>query len=638
MKLKSVRYQNFKGIKEFYLILDGETVNVHGDNETGKTTLMDGMLWLLTNKNSEGKADFDLKPLNTDGSQCHNLETSIEATFFINGEEITLLKMFREKWTQRRGAPKGKTEFTGHETKYFIDGVPKKKKDFTDTVNGIIGSESSYQLFTDPFAFSRMHWKEKRDIIMEVCGTVTDAEIIEKNSDLKELSGILGKNSADDHRAKVNSRRSAINDRMKEIPARIDELSKSLPDPKAIKDLKHSLGNLQQDKIAYEADKERMTADDGAAAHSAEIARLKAERENVFEDHRAAVNKEAAEIQFHINKNMTDLEALKNKRDILDGDIGAASASILVLDTEIQDLRSKWREIDSETFSFVEENQCPTCGQDLPSEKIDAAREKAESSFNNKKANSLEKIDRLGKEKTALLKSIETGRDRKASELKDVIFKIEAIEKDIQDLDEKILKVQNRVMPDKWEELNRQILAMQSEEQPVADTSEIDKKITFVDNQIADCQKEIAGQEAAEKSRDRIQELEKEEKDLSSEFEKLESELNLLDQFTISKVAAIEGFISSKFKLARFKMFDEQINGGIADTCQIIYNGVPWDSMNNAARINVGLDICNVLGQHHNLSPPIFIDNAESVTGIFETDAQQVRLYVDPDAKELIIK
>jgi hypothetical protein len=61
------------------------------------------------------------------------------------------------------------------------------------------------------------------------------------------------------------------------------------------------------------------------------------------------------------------------------------------------------------------------------------------------------------------------------------------------------------------------------------------------------------------------------------------------------------------------------------------YNGVPYEGgLNNAARINVGLDIINTLGQHYGFSAPIFVDNAEAVTQLIDTDSQVIRLVVPP--------
>lgn len=48
-------------------------------------------------------------------------------------------------------------------------------------------------------------------------------------------------------------------------------------------------------------------------------------------------------------------------------------------------------------------------------------------------------------------------------------------------------------------------------------------------------------------------------------------------------------------------MFAEQINGGLQEVCETTYKGVPFSSLNNAARINVGIDIINTLSTHYGI-------------------------------------
>ena len=123
------------------------------------------------------------------------------------------------------------------------------------------------------------------------------------------------------------------------------------------------------------------------------------------------------------------------------------------------------------------------------------------------------------------------------------------------------------------------------------------------------------------------------ERKLSKEYEKLEGELNLIEKFIRAKVSMLDERINGKFTLARFKMFDEQINGGLAECCDCTVNGVPYNSMNNAARINAGIDICNVLSAHFGVSLPMIIDNAESVTDLMPSNSQQIRLVVSGEVE-----
>ena len=50
IRIKELKIKNFKGIKNKSFEFDNLSVNIFGDNATGKTTIVDAFLWLLFNK------------------------------------------------------------------------------------------------------------------------------------------------------------------------------------------------------------------------------------------------------------------------------------------------------------------------------------------------------------------------------------------------------------------------------------------------------------------------------------------------------------------------------------------------------------------------------------------------------------
>jgi hypothetical protein len=93
--------------------------------------------------------------------------------------------------------------------------------------------------------------------------------------------------------------------------------------------------------------------------------------------------------------------------------------------------------------------------------------------------------------------------------------------------------------------------------------------------------------------------------------------------------------INSKFKLAKFKMFETQINGGITETCEAVFDGVPYSDLNQAMKVNIGIDVINTLSAHYNINAPVFVDNAESVTALEKMQSQVIRLIVSEKHKKL---
>ena len=155
--------------------------------------------------------------------------------------------------------------------------------------------------------------------------------------------------------------------------------------------------------------------------------------------------------------------------------------------------------------------------------------------------------------------------------------------------------------------------------------------------QIEDCNHILHGRETVDNAKARIKELMQSEKDLSAQKSQLEGQLNTIDQFARAKADMLTDTMNAKFKHVRFKLFEEQVNGGIAECCETLINTngrwVPYSDGNSAGKINAGLDIINALSGHYGVWAPIWIDNAESVNELTEVKAQVIRLIVSKDKK-----
>ena len=109
----------------------------------------------------------------------------------------------------------------------------------------------------------------------------------------------------------------------------------------------------------------------------------------------------------------------------------------------------------------------------------------------------------------------------------------------------------------------------------------------------------------------------------------------LCEEFVRYKVSFIEDSVNSKFRMAKFKLFDVQVNGALVDCCEATYNGVPYAAVNHGMAVNLGLDIVETLSDYYGVTAPLFIDNAESVTRLLPSDTQVIRLTVSEEDKEL---
>jgi DNA repair protein SbcC/Rad50 len=119
---------------------------------------------------------------------------------------------------------------------------------------------------------------------------------------------------------------------------------------------------------------------------------------------------------------------------------------------------------------------------------------------------------------------------------------------------------------------------------------------------------------------------------------KFEKQKYLIEQFIIAKVNLLEETINSRFKIVKWKLFDVQINGGIAECCEAMVDGVTYPNVNHAGKVNAGLDIINVLASHYGCIAPIWIDFRESVSKIIDTQSQVINLIKSEPDKVLRVE
>lgn len=648
IRLIELTLKNFKGIKNFSLKTHGGNVKVYGDNATGKTTLFDAFVWLLFDKDSQNKKDFAIKTLDKNGDPIHNLDHEVEGVFLVDGKTLTLKKVFSEKWTKKRGSVQA--EFTGHTTDYFIDGVPVKKKEYEELISNLI-DENVFKLLTSPTYFNeQLKWQDRRKILLEVCGDITDEEVIASNKDLAELLDILNGRSIENHRKVIAARKKEINDQLQKIPVRIDEIHHNLPD----------LSGLDKDSLESEVaaineeidEKQELISNirNGAAITEKrkQIQEVELELLRIQQDHESGTKEELYRLKARIQEEESNISLLKSKVQNIENRMKFNEENIARIESQLQQWRKEWQEVNEQQFLHNENCTCPTCGQALPAEQIEAAREKALKDFNLEKARKLEEITDKGKSGAAQKQKLMEENEQLAKEKEKLEGQISEKQSVLEKLNEQLKVVESTIVDitenpeyvaklQEKADLQNEIAELQKSANESIQSIQLE--ILELKQKRDQLQADLGKFAIVEQSEERIRELEEEERELAAEYEKLEHQLYLTEEFIRTKVNSLEAKINSKFKFARFKLFETQINGGLQETCVTTYNGVPYDSgLNNAARIVVGLDIIETLSEYYGFSAPIFIDNAEGITRLPIINSQIIALYVSEKDKQLRVE
>lgn len=218
MTIDEISFKHFKGFEDFTLTLNGNNAAISGRNGAGKTSLADGFQWLLFGKNSRG-AKLNPKPLDSQNAEKLGLNPTVEAQLIIDGKPITLTRIQEEKWATKRGELEAVR--ASDTTKYFVDGVPTKEREWKEFLESL-GGESLLQMLSNSSFFMTLNWTNRREMLMALSG-VTDETIIESNSNLKELQTILGEKSIEDLKKILKARKKDIVSEIEGLPARIQE-------------------------------------------------------------------------------------------------------------------------------------------------------------------------------------------------------------------------------------------------------------------------------------------------------------------------------------------------------------------------------------------------------------------------------
>lgn len=635
IKLLNLKLKNFKGIKDLEINFNCQNTNIYGANATGKTTIFDAFKWLFFDKDSNDRKDFNIKTLDSNNKPIHFLEHEVEAILVIDGVDMTFKKVFQEKWVKKRGQTE--QEFSGHETNYWIDEVPVKKKDYEEKINSLI-PESLFKLITDPSYFNnQLKWQERRELLINISGAnISDEEILDSKEDFAEIKSKLEGRSIDDYKKVVQAKIKDLNKQKETIPVRIDELTNTLItehniDYEKVEEEKKNLEKqLQQVELemtdVQTKAKENMKIADQLTAAKKELADYKLKKETEYSQ------KYSSDLINLQNEKRVTESRIRNRQD----EDNERLLKIQQDQKRKQELYKKWDEVSNTKLEFDSNSFiCPTCKREYETDKIEEMKKQFENNFITHIKNEQDAINKEGQainvrldENTKAREKIQQELLELNNDLKATIDKIEELEKakendtsfDVTSLPEYNNKIKE------IEELEERVKNLTN-----GDISYLQNRKAQITEEINKLSKILNEREIQNKTKERITELENEEENISKKIQELEGEQYALEEFTKTKVELLENAINSKFEIVKFRLFDTQINGGLVECCDTLVNGVPFSDVNNAHKILAGLDIINTLIKFYNTQAPIFIDNRESINNLYNIGTQIISLIVSED-------
>ena len=635
VRLKSVSLRNFKGLTEFTMDIDGQNANIYADNGQGKTTIFDAFLWVLFNKDSANRSDFSVKPQDKDGNDRHFLETEVTIELLINGKLKTLRKMLVEKWTKKHGEEA--KEFTGHVTSHWVNTVPVSKKEYTDQINSII-DETAFKLLTNPFYFcTQLKWEDRRKTLMEICGDVSDEEVIASLESLAALTEILNGKSITDQKRIIAEAIKRLNKEIEAIPIRISEQARKMTTDEDVNYPVVEANLLEQKATLRTIERSMMDASQLATLYR-EKHQDALKLTTAMEDRKKELD---ADAMSGLKKAVGGKSKLEGEKYRLTSELKSTGERIkskekLVVenDADLINLRAAWNLEDEKQFIEPDGFTCPTCEQSIPQDKTEIRIAQMRKNFEYTKEQDLAKIYTGGTEIGARQEGLKLEIEVYGEDLKNYETNLSSVTARLTKLDEEIEAERGRTFGANYEAdtkyagLNAELQEIKDEiNKPIDDiTSELIQQKNEATEQINALNKLLNNRDVATKTKERIDELKDEERSLSAQLSEFEKQRYLIEQFIKAKVNLLEGNINSRFKMVKWRLFETQINGGISECCEAMVDGVGWPDVNHAGKTNAGIDIINTLVRHYQCTAPIFLDFRESVSRIINTDSQVINL------------
>ncbi|HBE8785660.1 TPA: AAA family ATPase [Clostridioides difficile] len=636
--LKSLDIENFKGIKELHIDFNNVT-NVFGENATGKTSIFDAFTWVMFDKDSKNRSVFEIKPLDRQNKVIRGLVTTVTAVLEVNGKEIKLTKKYEEKWTRKRGELEA--TFTKNETTYMINDTPIKKSEYVKEI-AKIAEEEQFKLLTNPYFFSNeLNWKKAREVILEICGDITIEQIIETK---QELTPLITEFEKENNIDKIIKNRKATKNNLskekEEIPIRVNECNNSMYNI----DFEEIEVQLNAKKADLEAVEDNLLngtkTNEQILKDKEKIFELKQETQSIKQSASEKGNKKRNELLKEKDDLQYNIKNLRNNLVYLERDNELKETLRKRAIEKTTNLRDKWTKKSKETLDLsVIQTECPTCKRPLDLEDIEEKKKEMLDNFNLNKAKELKEIAELGKSKNDDVELFNTEIERlkvdinkTLEEIQEKAVLLDKIKKELENT--KSTEIYSTDEEKRLTEISVEIKELEEKinnkdaDKNIDGLKENKKKLT---GEIELLNKELAKRDINKELLDRKEQLLNKEKELGIELAHQEKILNLCEMFIKTKVSLLESNISSKFKNVTFKLFKEQINGGIEETCEALVDGVPFSNVNTAGQINGGLDIINTLSNHFGVKMPIFIDNRESVNDLIDIDSQVINLVVSND-------
>lgn len=617
--IKEITLNNFKGQNRTFTPNEIKTL-VKGSNGVGKTTLYKAFCWLLTSYtdalNVKNHELFDSRFELTHETP----EARVKATILLDGEEYTLERAAKAKFSRKRGSQEW-TKDSSDSYRLYIDNIEISASDFTSWIERNICSVDllPYMLIGERFANLVIDDKKNaRKILEQITGEIT---IDMMRGDYSMIKKDLQKYPIEQLLERYKSQLKPLVQRISVIDALVETKENELL----------PFNEIDFDSLLLRIDEknnELSKVDEYIADASKLLEPLICEREKIIKEiHTKSVELGDARFKYEGVKNETLMELMReiqnvdkenqdikkyntNKEEEYEVTLATISAKkelLKNLNKQRDVLIKKRDDVKSRVFNG---ERCEYCGNLLSEHDVEEQRK----AFNEYKESELSyivsegkiiksKIDEVSKEISDLSEIISIGLQLEPYKDKKVLVEkyesLKASQKTFEETDT-YLKIEGEI-----NDLKTKMPDIKS------DTSALSSEKEKLMGELQSLNREY-GKKAIKDGLEREIELLKiEKKNLGSEIARLEGCIDTIKEYEEERARIISDKINNKLDDCRIVMYSRQKDGTLKPDCVVeSKEGVKYATLNNSARIRICLSLQRMFCKHFDINLPIFVDEA----------------------------
>ena len=361
IRLENMQLRNFKGVENQGYAFSERTI-ITGANGTGKSTIFDAYLWCLFDKTQYGEKP-KVQPLDANNELIHGLTTEVELTLSVDGN---LMKVARRMTEKKDG---------GTESKYFVNDVPMTQSQFKAKMSEI-GDLDKWFTISSINIIPAMEQKVCRAALQDIAPEFDEMLLAQSYPAVNDafMNGL----SIDELAQRTKADKTKAKQELDDIPVRLDE-----QDRLRVDDDFTGVGqridaiNAEIIKLTSEIEEAKKVQVDSASVAKEEDRRKRmADLTATINAITKEYNDKIAAIETDFRKQVEEYEhTIKGAEADLagyDSRLQSIAGQIERYDAEVKRLRELWSTKNAEQFTASD--TCPTCGQPLPADRIEAAR------------------------------------------------------------------------------------------------------------------------------------------------------------------------------------------------------------------------------------------------------------------------